>query len=296
MYPTDLPELEGVEHRYVDVRGARLHVAEMGTGAPVLLVHGWPQSWWAWKSVMPLLAADFRVMALDLRGFGWSEATPRGYRKDELADDVAGVLDELGIDRVNLVGHDWGGVVGFLVCLNHPDRVERFVPINTGHVWPTMSLKTFPKQLGGIVYQGLLGTPFVGRRMSASPRVLKAVYKSISTQTDAVLGELDTYAPRFADKQRAQAASQLYRTFITQEFPAWVRGANDDRRLTTPTLWLHGLGDPVIGPGAIKNITEHADDVRIEYLEDCGHFPPEERPELVAAQLRDFFATPPIAA
>ena len=90
MDPTDLPELEGVEHRYVDVRGAKLHVAEMGSGSPVLLVHGWPQSWWAWKSVMPLLAADFRVMALDLRGFGWSEATPRGYRKDELADDVAG--------------------------------------------------------------------------------------------------------------------------------------------------------------------------------------------------------------
>jgi len=153
-----------------------------------------------------------------------------------------------------------------------------------------------PKQLGGTAYQGLLASPGLGRVMGGSPRVLKAVYKSISTQTEAVLGELDTYAPRFAEKERAQAASQLYRTFVTQEFPAWVRGANDARRLTTPTLWLHGLGDPVIGPGAIKNITEHADDVRIEYLEDCGHFPPEERPELVAAQLRDFFATPPIAA
>ena len=285
-----LPELDGVEHRYVDVRGARLHVAEIGSGPPVLLVHGWPQHWWAWRSLMPLLAGDFRVMALDLRGFGWSEATPRGYRKDELADDVAGVLDALEVDRVNLVGHDWGGVVGFLVCLNHADRVERFVPMNTGHVWPTTSMKALPKQLGGLAYQGLLGSPFVGRRMGGSARVLKKVHTSISTQTDAVLDGLDSYTARFKDPARAKAASQVYRTFALHEYPAWVRGRYADARLTTPTLWLHGVKDPVIRPGQIKNIVDHADDVRIEYLEDCGHFPPEERPDLVASELRAFFS------
>jgi pimeloyl-ACP methyl ester carboxylesterase len=75
----------------------------------VLLLHGWPQHWWSWRELMPLLADRYRLLAMDLRGFGWSEATPRGYRKNELAEDVIGVLDALGIDRVNLVGHDWGG-------------------------------------------------------------------------------------------------------------------------------------------------------------------------------------------
>ncbi len=290
----DIPELEGIEHRFVDVRGARLHVADSGgSGPPVLLVHGWPQHWWSWRAVMPLLAADFRVMALDLRGFGWSEPTPRGYRKDELADDVAGVLDALEIDRVNLVGHDWGGIVGFLVCLNHTDRVERFVPMNTGHVWPTMSLRGLPKQLGGFAYQGLLASPLVGRVMGGSPRVLKAVHTSISTQTGAVLDGLDSYTPRFQETARAKAASQVYRTFQLYEFPAWVRGRYADRRLTTPTLWLHGLKDPVIRPGLFKDISAHADDVRIEYLADCGHFPAEEQPELVARHLREFFAPAP---
>ena len=286
---TDLPELDGVEHRYVDVRGARLHVAEIGSGPPVLLVHGWPQHWWAWRSLMPLLAGDFRVMALDLRGFGWSEATPRGYRKDELAEDVVGVLDALDIDRVNLVGHDWGGIVGILACLNHPDRVERFAAMNTGHVWPTMSLRGLPKQLGGFAYQGLLASPLLGRRMGASPRVLKAVHASISTQTDAVLDGLDCYTARFRDPARAKAATQVYRTFLLYEFPAWVRGRYADRRLMPPTLWLHGLQDPVIRPKLFDDVVEHADDVRIEYLEDCGHFPPEERPDLVAHELRAFF-------
>jgi pimeloyl-ACP methyl ester carboxylesterase len=258
-----------------------------------MLVHGWPQHWWAWRSLMPLLAGDFRVMALDLRGFGWSEATPRGYRKDELAEDVVGVLDELGVDRVNLVGHDWGGIVGILACLNHPDRIERFVAINTGHVWPTVSLRGLPKQLGGFAYQGLLASPLIGRRMGASPRVLKTVHTSISTQTDAVLDGLDSYTARFADPARAKAATQVYRTFQLYELPAWLRGRYADQRLTTPTLWLHGVKDPVIRPKLFQDIVEHADDVRIEYLEDCGHFPPEERPDEVASELREFFAQAP---
>jgi pimeloyl-ACP methyl ester carboxylesterase len=286
----DMPELEGVEHRFVDVRGARLHVAEVGSGPPVLLLHGWPQHWWSWHRLMPLLSDSFRVLALDLRGFGWSEATPRGYRKEELAEDAAGVLDALGVQRLRVVGHDWGGIVGMLLCLEHGERVERFVPMNTGHVWPAPPpLRRIPKQLGGFAYQGVLASPFVGRHAAASPRVLRAVVELVSTQTDDVLDHLDSYAPRFADPARARAVQQVYRTFALYELPAWMRGRYRDRRLTTPTLWLHGLDDPAITPSVFEDIGEHADDVRIEYLRDCGHFAPEEQPGVVAGHLRSFF-------
>ena len=288
-----MPELHGVEHRFLDVRGARLHVAELGDpdGSPVLLLHGWPQHWYAWRSLMPLLADRHRVLALDLRGFGWSEATARGYRKAELADDVAGTLDALGIDRVQLVGHDWGGVIGFLVCLEHTDRVERFVPMNTGHVWPTLGLRGVPKQLGAMAYQGLLASPGLGRAINGSPRIVGKVMNAISANTDAVLPQyLESFAPRFADPARARAASQVYRTFQLYEYPRWVRGLYSDRRLTTPTLWLHGLRDPFFTPGMFKDIVDHADDVRIVYLEGCGHFPAEECPQMVAEHVRAFFA------
>ena len=284
-----MPALEGAQHHLVDVRGARLHVAELGSGPPILLLHGWPQHWASWRLLMPLLGDRFRVLALDLRGFGWSEATPRGYRKDELAEDVVGVLDALGVERVRLVGHDWGGVVGFLVCLDHPGRVERFVPMNTGHVWPTLPLRRVPRRVGGFAYQGVLASPVVGRYVGGSPWVLRGVFNLISTRTDAVLEEFDGYAPRFAEPARARAAQQLYRTAVLYEFPAWVAGRYRGRRLTTQTLWLHGLGDPVLTPSVFEDIVDHADDVRIEYLADCGHFPPEERPDLVARELRAFF-------
>jgi pimeloyl-ACP methyl ester carboxylesterase len=103
----DLPAVEGVTHRWVQARGLTFHVAEAGGGEdPVLLLHGWPQSWYEWRSLMPALADRHRVVAMDLRGFGWSDAPRRGYEKENLADDVLAVLDELGIERV---GHDWGG-------------------------------------------------------------------------------------------------------------------------------------------------------------------------------------------
>ena len=110
----EMPHLDGVRHHYVDVRGARIHVAELGSGPPVVLLHGWPQHWWCWHGVMERLQDGARLLALDMRGFGWSEATPGGYEKAELAEDVIGVLDALGLDRVDLVGHDWGGVAGVL--------------------------------------------------------------------------------------------------------------------------------------------------------------------------------------
>lgn len=289
---TGLPALDGAEHHFVDVRGARLHVAEMGTRSspPVLLLHGWPQHWWSWRLLMPLLADDHRVLAMDLRGFGWSEATPVGYRKEELAADVIGVLDALGLERVNLVGHDWGGVIGFLVCLQHPDRVSRFVPMNTGHLWPTVSLKGIPKQMVGLTYQGLLASPILGRRINASSRVVGKIVDAISTGGDVAAEYAVRFAPRFGDPDRARAASQVYRSFLLHEYPQWVRGRYAGRRITTPMLWLHGLKDPFLTPGMFKDIAEHADDVRIEHLPDGAHFPAEECPQAVAEHLRAFFA------
>ena len=105
-----LPEVEGVTHHWVRVRGVELHYAEAGSGDDVVLcLHGWPQHWYEWRRLMPALAADgYRVIAPDLRGFGWSEAPADGYEKENLADDVLALLDELGLERVKLVGHDWG--------------------------------------------------------------------------------------------------------------------------------------------------------------------------------------------
>ncbi len=166
-----LPELPGVAHRFVTVGGVRLHVAEAGSGPPILLQHGWPQNWWEWRRLIGPLAADHRVICPDLRGLGWSDA-PRGrYDKETLAGDLLGVLDALELalpgsgERVRLVGHDWGGFVGFLACLRAPERFESFLALSITHPWFGVgSGVPDPRALLRLWYQFVIG---VARRAAA---------------------------------------------------------------------------------------------------------------------------------
>src|SRR4051794_36218841 len=151
------PEIDGVTHRYVDVPGVRLHVAEAGEGPPILLLHGWPQHWWIWRKVIPALAEGHRVICPDLRGFGWSEAPQGPYEISELAADMVALLDELGLDQVDVIGHDWGGYVGFLLCLGEPRRIRHYLALGIVHPWfeppkvspQSLQRSAYPFRLGG---------------------------------------------------------------------------------------------------------------------------------------------------
>jgi len=131
-----IPQVPGVTHRFVAARGTRFHVAEAGTGDPVLLLHGIAQHWYAWRKVIPELAGEYRLFCLDLRGCGWSEGTRRGYGTGQQVQDVLAVMDALGLERVRLVGHDSGGWLGFALCLHAPERFSGFVALNITHPWP----------------------------------------------------------------------------------------------------------------------------------------------------------------
>jgi pimeloyl-ACP methyl ester carboxylesterase len=126
-----LPRADGVSHRTVAARGPRFHVAEAGAGEPIVLLHGWPQHWWTWRHMVKLLALHARLVMIDLRGFGWSDAPSVGYDKQTMADDVLVVLDELGLRRVCLVGHDWGAWIGFLACVAAPERFAAFLALGS---------------------------------------------------------------------------------------------------------------------------------------------------------------------
>ena len=125
------PSLPGVTHEWVDAGGLRTHVALAGPqdATPLLLVHGWPQHWWAWRFVIEELAAEYRIIAPDLRGHGWTDAPRDGYEKEQLASDLLALLDVMGIDRVTWAGHDWGAWTGMLAALRAPERFERLLPL-----------------------------------------------------------------------------------------------------------------------------------------------------------------------
>src|SRR5437763_1164341 len=124
-----MPHVEGVRHEFLTTRNARIHIAMAGHGPAVVLLHGWPQHWWAWRRLIGPRSSRMTVVCPDLRGFGWSSGADGSYRWDDLAADVLAVVDALGFDRVELVGHDWGVAIGYRACLLWPDRFERFTAL-----------------------------------------------------------------------------------------------------------------------------------------------------------------------
>src|SRR5262245_17781867 len=130
------PEIEGVTHRYVDTGGIRIHLAEAGEGDPILLLHGWPQHHGLWRDVIVALAPRYRLLAPDLRGFGWSEAPGHGYDGETFGRDQIALLDALGLERVKIIGHDWGGWTTMLLGLDQPERIERMMVVCAPHPWP----------------------------------------------------------------------------------------------------------------------------------------------------------------
>src|SRR3712207_2077102 len=119
--PPPLPELPGVEHRFLALpTGVRVHLAQAGPAdaPPVLCLHGWPQHWWIGRRVSGLLAGEYRILCPDRRGFGWSGWPADGdFRKDRLAEDAIALLDALEIERAHLLGHDWGAFTGLLLAV-----------------------------------------------------------------------------------------------------------------------------------------------------------------------------------
>jgi len=237
---------------------------------------------------MPALADRHRVLALDLRGFGWSDAPDGGYEKERMADDVLAVLDQLGIERVKLVGHDWGGWIGFLLALREPQRIERFLVLNI--VPPWVSTRNVAGHLWRFWYQQVVLAPFLGYQLHRGGQFIRKVLVGGSTNKDAWSEEeLAAFADNLAEPARARAGVQLYRTFNLRETLPIARGRYADAWLTVPTLMLFGEDDFVLRPSMLAGYEKHAEDMQVELVRDCGHFIADEKPGLVAERAREFF-------
>jgi pimeloyl-ACP methyl ester carboxylesterase len=277
----DLPEVPGVTHRDVNVGGVRLHVAEAGEGPPLVLLHGWPQHWWSWRHLIPRLADSYRVFAPDLRGWGWSDAPPGDYAKSTFVADVLALLDIEGLNRVGVVGHDWGGYTGFLLALDHPDRVERLVALDIVPPWPG---RLRPRNLGFPLfasYQVLLATPGIGSRVMTRGRRFVRTIIRLGSGPDAnwTERELAAYADVLRQPARARASAACYRTFLTRELPASLRRRGRSGQLRVPSLLVMGAASPlrrVLDPQPSHNL-------RVERIARAGHFLPEEAPDQVLA-------------
>lgn len=268
------PELPGVGHEYVNAGGLRTHLALAGPqDAPaMLLVHGWPQHWWAWRYVIPALAKRYRVIVPDLRGHGWTQAPRAGYAKEQLAADLLAVLDVLELERVTWVGHDWGAWTGFLAALRAPERIERMLALCVPHLWTP----PHPRQLALLSYQGPVSLPLLG------PRVARRMIRSVlqSGRRGDPLQAADVAL--FAEHIPAEVTVAMYRTFLTRELLPIARGRYAHAVLEVPTTLLVGERD-LVTKGTAIGPAKGQPQLRAEVLEGVGHWVPEQRPEKILA-------------
>jgi len=244
-----------------------------GEPPPLLLVHGWPQNWWAWRHVIPTLAERFRVIAPDLRGFGWSEAPAGGYDKEQLATDLIALLDALEVERVSWIGHDWGAWAGFLAALRAPERFERMLALCIPHPWlgQIANLRLLPVMLS---YQGPISMPLLGRRIAGPiSRSILQVGRG-GERLDAADVAL------FAEHIPPAVTVAMYRTFLTRELIQLAKGRYDDARLEVPTTLILGRADAVsrgVAAGAVNGQPQ----LCVELLDRVAHWVPEQRPQAI---------------
>ncbi|MGV0715917.1 alpha/beta hydrolase [Mycolicibacterium sp. XJ662] len=276
--PAQPPPIDGVRRSFVDARGVRFHVTEAGApdGRPVLALHGWPQHHWVYRDLLADPPPGMRIIAPDLPGYGWSGPPPHRWAKDDVASDVLALMDVLGLERVLLVGHDWGGFVGYRMLLTAPERFEGYLVMNMAHPW--LPTRAVAPHLWRFWYQLLMAT--VGVPVQQRTRFLERAFASIS---DIDRDTARVYVERFRDPVVARTARDTYRTFLLRELPAAARSPAPPRA-TMPIRCLFGLDDSAVHVSFAAPESANADDYTLETV-DASHFIIDERPDLVRARL-----------
>lgn len=290
-----MPQVDGVDHHWVRAGDMNFHVAEAGEGDPILLLHGWPQHWYAWRLVIPKLAERHRVLAMDLRGFGWSDIAWTGFEKENMAADVANVLGALEVERVTLVGHDWGGWLGYLLAMRRPELLERLIALSS----PPPFVRPGVRRAGDLVrmrYQLTLASPMSVRLLSNSRYVARKVRTWARDRTNLEPDVRKLYGRDLRASTRARAAMLTYRQFLLREAGPMLSGRYRRERISTPTLIMYGERDPILPPALYEGHEQYFDDLTLESVPEVGHLLPEERPELVAERVLEFAAPAPALA
>lgn len=299
MKPADLK----VMHHFVQLPSLRLHYVEAGQGPLVVLLHGFPESWWSWRYQFQALAdAGFRVVAPDLRGYG--ETDKRGpFDLDTLAGDVCHLIESLGEKHARIVGHDWGGGVAWHLAGHRPEFCERLVVLNCPHparMNEALLSKPSWAQLKKSWYFFFFQLPWVPEWLLTRRDAGNLVRMLKASSVDRSHFSPEELRPFREAIQRPGAATAMvnwYRTAVRDGFRRLGKGPASPP-ITCPALLVWGMQDPALGFDELVPGTEKwAPKLELEEIQGCGHFVQSERPaEVNRALVRFLTASAPASA
>jgi pimeloyl-ACP methyl ester carboxylesterase len=285
-------------HRDISANGVRLHAAEIGEGPLVLLLHGFPQFWWTWRSQLTAVAdAGFRVVAPDLRGYGASDKPPRGFDLPTLSADVAALIRALGERDAVVVGHDWGGLLAWTTAALHPRSVRRLVVLSMAHPRRLRAAMLERRQRHASRYALRFQLPRLPER-----RLGRADDDPVAELMRRWAGPEWVHTADFAEAvDRYRSAARIPQAaFCAMEYYRWAGrsqlrpdGLRYARRMaapvTAPTLQVHGELDPCVLVSSARGSGRYvAGAYEWRELPGIGHFPQEEAPEEVSRLIADW--------
>jgi epoxide hydrolase 4 len=289
-----MTEAHSLEHHLVHTNGVRLHTVQAGNrDAPlVLLLHGFPEFWYAWKhQITALAAAGFRVWAPDQRGYGES-SKPRGvaaYAIDELVADAVGLIDASGSDAAHVVGHDWGGAVAWRLAATHPERVRRLAVLNCPHPHVMAKyVRSHPAQAARSAYILFFQLPVLPELVLGARGAALLERTLVRTSRRSAFSDEDLmrYHEAWARPGAMRAMINWYRGIRRGV------GRRGDRRIRVPTLVLWGARDRFLGQEMAEQSIARCEDGRLTVLRDATHWLHHEEPERVSLILADFLRGP----
>jgi epoxide hydrolase 4 len=285
---------DGWKHDFVEANGIRFHYVTAGEGPLVLLLHGFPQFWYAWRHQIPALAERFKVVVPDLRGYGDTEKPPRvaDYRTGILAADVAALVNAFGCEKAHIVGHDWGGGVAWTTAFEHAAVVDKLAVLNCPHpMLFARALRSNLRQLGRSWYMFFFQLPVIPElvfRLSPE-RLVERMFRRMVIRPDTFSDEDLRQFKEALEKPRALTSAINYYRATFRNFSAMRELERSPKAIGSPTLLIWAENDVALG----KELTYGMEPLftgpfRIHYVLNCSHWVNEEQPELVNRLLLEF--------
>ena len=276
--------------RYIDTGDLRLHAVTGGGGPPLLLVHGWPQTWYAWRMLMPALARDFSVVAVDQRGIGLSDKPRDGYDTATLARDLVALMEALGHQRFAMYGTDVGMPIAYALAADHPDRLERLIVSEAPlpGVSPSPPLFLPPPLNERLWHLAFNQLPKVNEQLVTGR---EDIFFGAEFDASAGTNKLPDHAVRYYIDTLASGPDHLRGSFEFYRAIPTTIAQNEQRktrRLTLPVLAIGGAESS--GAGVANTMKLAADDVQGLVLPGCGHWVAEQAPEELLAAVTAFLA------
>jgi pimeloyl-ACP methyl ester carboxylesterase len=281
------PHIAGLDHHHAAVNGTELHYVSAGTsGSPILLVHGWPETWWAFRKLIPLLAETHRVYALDLRGFGDSENTAAHYDEATLAEDLHQLVEQLGDGPVHLVAQDIAGGTAFRFAAIHPDSVLSFTAIESSLAGFGLEALADVTAFGSW-HVGFLGTPGIpSMLLPGHERELLAdwAYPMMNGTEGAVTpADLDEFVRSYSRADAWLGTEGLYRSLFADGGATAALAAASP--IAVPVLAVDGANHPFTA-NSFRPVA--ADEITSVHIDGVGHLVAQEAPDELAAALLGF--------